>query len=457
MNLSEYYDNQLYEVKDSSKPGVLATMKGPFFFPELPSRNGGRTYPKKAWENALANNYTKRLLESSLMLGTVGHKEMAFDELISEQKVSHVTRNLWIEENNGKYPNINSPYVGIGEADILDTPVGRILNTLIRADCKLGVSSKAYGEYKGKDAMGHQMVDENKFFCQRFDFVVDPGYLEAMPSLKEEYEKIFPTIKEDTSMDEKMQKLLEDKINAEHQLEDVLKSNKDQAKMLEEYKTLGAADSLKETIATLTASLKSYEEIGTVAEITETLEGSKVALAAYKEIGDVEEIMESLEATKELLGELKDIGTVDEIREALESTKELTDELDEIGSVDEIRETLEGAREMIEAYQVIGTVEEIQEAFEKIETVTNSLQESAVKKDTDELVATFGISSEKATKYLEKMSLEDAKDLLKDMQESVSVTNRYKAPLNEDKTKEPVNVLNESRTSRLYGQFSRKA
>jgi predicted transglutaminase-like protease len=80
-----------------------------------------------------------------------------------------------------------------------------------------------------------------------------------------------------------------------------------------------------------------------------------------------------------------------------------------------------------------------------------------VKKDTDELVATFGISSEKATKYLEKMSLEDAKDLLKDMQESVSVMNRYKAPLNEDKTKEPVNVLNESRTSRLYGQFSRKA
>jgi hypothetical protein len=206
--ITELYDfpEEMLEVKEPSRPGVLATLTGPFFFPNMPSRNR-RVYPTEAWNKALANDHTKRLLESNLMMGTVGHKDMEFDELISEQKVSHLTRKLWMEEKNGKL-------VGMGEVDILDTPVGRILNTIIRAGGKMAVSSKSYGEYKeSRDPQGNQIVDDNKFYCQRFDFVVDPGFLGAMPQLRESLDELLKD--GSTVLDEKrVVELIDEKIKS---------------------------------------------------------------------------------------------------------------------------------------------------------------------------------------------------------------------------------------------------
>jgi tetratricopeptide (TPR) repeat protein len=490
MDFFESYPEQIYEVKepDSTKTSVLATVSGPFFFPNFPSRNK-RVYPEKAWENALNNPYTVRQMGNGLMLGTVGHKEMEFDDLIAEQKVSHVTRKLWVEDNNGRFPDIKSDRVGMGEADILDTPVGRILNTLIRANCKLGVSSKSFGDYNAKDNLGNQIVDENKFFCQRFDFVVDPGYLQAMPQLKEAFESLeeylHPAKKEEVKieekndnenmedfiMDEKMIKLIEEKAALENQLSNILMENKslresvvtfekfgtvDTIKQLQEnlatYSAIGTVESIKESLAAFASLQKELEDIGTVEEITDALTQAKESLEAVREFGSVEDIKEAFE----LVEALEEIGTIEEIQEAFENTKILTEQLAEIGTVKEIKEALEGSKALVEQYQEIGTVEQITEAFEKAQTFLGSLKENAHKDQVQQLVTEFKMTEEKAEKMLAKMSLEEAKELLstmaEDLKESVKVERHYGRKMDEKKIDETDTPI-KGRTTRLFENF----
>lgn len=481
MDFYEVYTEQLYETKASNTPGVLATVSGPFFFPELPSRNK-RVYPEKAWENALNNPYTVRQLANGLMLGTVGHKEMEFDELIAEQKVSHVTRKLWVEENNGRYPDIKSSKVGFGEADILDTPVGRILNTLLQAKCKLGVSSKSFGDYNAKDTLGNQIVDENKFFCQRFDFVVDPGYLQAMPQLKEALENLESLyikqeikndmndhIMEEKIMDEKMQKLIEEKCSLENQMENILKENKALQESVRMYEKFGAPEALKKiqedlsvyvgigTPETIKESLKAFDtiteelkEIGTPAEIKDALIQAKESLEAVQVFGTLEDIQEAFDVVEAL----EEIGTIDDIREAFENTKTLVEQLTEIGTIEEIKEALEGAKTLISEYQEIGTVEQITEAFTKASKFMGTLKENAQKTQIQELTTEFSISEEKAQKMLAKMTLDEAKEILTGMQESVKVTSRYGKKI-EEKHEEVKDAPVKGRTSRLFESFGR--
>ncbi|MEM1813691.1 MAG: hypothetical protein QXE04_00210 [Thermoplasmatales archaeon] len=179
MELREVYETNLRLEERRGVPGVLGVVEGVFFLPEVPSRNG-RVYPRALWERVLSSPDVVRLLENRLMLGTVGHEDIDFDALVREQKVSHVVTRLWIGED-GK---------GYGRAEILDTPVGRILYTLLKSGSRLAVSSKGWGEYKGTNSQGLFVVDEGSYILERFDFVVDPGFIEAVPGLKEQFENV---------------------------------------------------------------------------------------------------------------------------------------------------------------------------------------------------------------------------------------------------------------------------
>jgi hypothetical protein len=488
-NFLELYSEELFEFKEPSRQGVLGTVVGPGFFPNVPSRNR-RVYPTEAWNNALTHPQTKRLLESNLMLGTVGHEDLDFDKLINEQKVSHVTRKLWIEEKSGKS-------IGMIEADILDTPVGRILNTLLRAGCKMAVSSKSYGEYQeSKDPSGNQIVDPKKFYCQRFDFVVDPGFLEAMPQLREAFDNAITTnnntksidesrvielieekfkkekdfiycnksSKIDTDsitegnkdMDEKLLKLIEEKTRLEEQIGQVLKENESQKNVISGLQALGTPEAIKEAfdkVNSLTESLKLYEEIGTVDEIKESFGKVKEFVTSLEQFGTIADIAETFESIQEYV----EIGTVDEIQESLEKTKDLVEKLEEIGSYASIKEALERARDVLKEYAEIGKPDEIRKAFESTNKVLDDIKAKNEKRNVDELIATFSISEEKAKTILTKMSLEEAKTFLTDMVESVRVTDRYKRSdkkMNEDKKEDTVMP---NRTSRLFESFGARA
>jgi hypothetical protein len=191
--------SELKLTESAQKRGVLGVVEGVFFVADRPSRNG-RLYPRELWENVLRSEDVNRLLQNRLMIGTVGHDEVDFDSLIRDQKASHVVTELRMLPDGRGY----------GKAEILDTPVGRILHTLLKSGSRMSVSSKGYGDYSGMTAEGIQEVDPNSYVLERFDFVVDPGFLEARPSLKEQYEKAIKDRSEDTDVVRKLVRIKQD-------------------------------------------------------------------------------------------------------------------------------------------------------------------------------------------------------------------------------------------------------
>ena len=168
---------------DASKGAILAIVKGPHFVPDGISRNH-RNY-KGVWEKAGKNEEVQRKLRDNQMFGTIGHDVELTDKEIRERLYSHITRNINWE-------------TGEAESVIYNTPVGESLLTLLRAGTKLYVSSRADGEYKGKDEDGNDIMDPDTYVLERFDFVTDPGFLEAHPALvTESLQKDEEKVKED--------------------------------------------------------------------------------------------------------------------------------------------------------------------------------------------------------------------------------------------------------------------
>ena len=214
-------DLKLVESKERRRPGVLAVVEGTFFVADKPSRNG-RVYPRELWENVLSSPDLKRMLQNRLLFGTVGHVEEQLDDLIREGKVSHVVTDLKVMPDG----------TGWGRAEVLDTPVGRVLKTLLESGSKLSVSSKAYGEYDGQTGEGYWRVSPSSFVLERFDFVVDPGFLEAQPKVKEVYESV---IKGHSEKDV-VSKLVEEKNKQEKRIVELLKELEEKEKRLKELK-----------------------------------------------------------------------------------------------------------------------------------------------------------------------------------------------------------------------------
>lgn len=226
MELREVFESNLKLNEEiRGKPGVLGVVEGVFFLPEVPSRNS-RIYPRALWERVLSSPDVRRLLENRLMIGTVGHEDVDFDALIREQKVSHVVTDLYIGED-GK---------GYGRAEILDTPVGRILYTLLKSGSKLAVSSKGWGQYKAtKDGM--YVVDEGTYMLERFDFVVDPGFLDAVPSLKKQYESLISSKQKEVNKMEAVELLIKEKVALQEKLQELLEKVEKLEQELQHYKS----------------------------------------------------------------------------------------------------------------------------------------------------------------------------------------------------------------------------
>ena len=62
-------------------------------------------------------------------------------------------------------------------------------NTILRAGTTMYVSSRADGDYEGKDEDGNDILDPKTYKLERFDFVQDPGFLDAKPKMITESKK----------------------------------------------------------------------------------------------------------------------------------------------------------------------------------------------------------------------------------------------------------------------------
>ena len=182
----------IQEAKGTLKEGVLAIVKGPSFFSDGYSRNG-RFYPKELWENALKLNQTKEAISRGLMFGCIGHpKNYTLDELLESGKVSHKVTDITIDEKTGD---------GIATYEILDTPAGRILDTIIRSGSEMYVSTRAFGgftnETKKKDGRDYKVLDTKNFELESIDFVIQPGFLSTNPKLVESISSDLEILSED--------------------------------------------------------------------------------------------------------------------------------------------------------------------------------------------------------------------------------------------------------------------
>ena len=157
---------------------VLGTFTG--IFAKLDSMSvNKRFYSEKFWRAVLSSERVKAALINGTMIGIFEHPNVTnnFDEESGLPTARHpqngafVVKRLWIEGKNV-----------MGEAYLLNTPLGKLLGTYFLARDKydkpliqLYMSARGYSKEDYFDQNGIDQMNENDYFLQSFDVVMNPG------------------------------------------------------------------------------------------------------------------------------------------------------------------------------------------------------------------------------------------------------------------------------------------
>jgi len=101
--------------------------------------HNGRMYEKGVWDRVMGDKDIMSKIESR---GLVGHAEHPDKLQSSLEKASHVVSKMHIDESSQRV---------LQEFDVLDTPFGRIIDTMLKAGCLVGCSTRAEGELQEKE------------------------------------------------------------------------------------------------------------------------------------------------------------------------------------------------------------------------------------------------------------------------------------------------------------------
>lgn len=179
-----YSESIISEMKptNTNPTNALCIVEGPCMQFGKINRNN-RLYSRKLVEDRILNNPTViESLKNRSMLGEGGHPENRVD--ISYPEVALAVEKLWIPDGSGD--------MLWGRFAILDTPVGRILDTLVKYGTKLGISARAMADSVQRD--GHEVILENSYELITFDAVPEPGFkcarLEKVESVSKPVEKM---------------------------------------------------------------------------------------------------------------------------------------------------------------------------------------------------------------------------------------------------------------------------
>lgn len=412
--LIETYYSKLDIVESKSenlRPGVLATVIGPFAQYGTRNRNN-RVYPKSLWEKVINSDYVQEQLKNRTLFGEADHPKDRFE--VSLPDVSHSVTKLWLDEKNK---------LVMGEADILDTPAGRVIHTLVKYGSKVGISSRAAGSVTKTDE-GFNLVNEDDFTFFAFDCVANPGFevsrLEAAPTRE--------------SVDYKAIK--------ESLLEQVNNCSPENLKVVEKVlKSSGTNyyDELIDRIEERKKSFKSSEQENTLSLLEE----------AYRKAFELENENKKLKETlQNLEGEVNGLSEVDEeYRSLRESKKVLSAEL-EISEL-ELREAKERIQSL-EAY--VHSLKKRLDSSSKVKSLEERVE--VLREESLSLQETIRTLTRKAkSKDMYAQAVEERVNKVKEELESVKERNldleREKVKL-EDKASqltERVSMLESERTS----------
>ena len=142
------------------------------------TRNG-RKYPIDLWQKVMESDDFKEGMETKTLFAETDHPSEESGRIdTSIKEVAAVLTNMEIREDEG---------IVFVEFDILDTPQGRIVESLVKYGCVLGVSSRGLGEEIVRD--GETIIDPETYSFYGFDLVVQPAVKSARPVATESLKK----------------------------------------------------------------------------------------------------------------------------------------------------------------------------------------------------------------------------------------------------------------------------
>jgi hypothetical protein len=159
--ISEFTETNLeclIEKKDNGDKKYV--IEGVFAQADQKNRNG-RVYPKPIMERAV-NKYVQTQVSKKRAVGELNHPE---GPTVNLDKVSHLITDLKLEGNDV-----------IGKAQILDTPMGKIVKGLLDGGVQLGVSTRGMGSLEQKNGA---MYVKDDFILNTVDIVQDPSAPDA--------------------------------------------------------------------------------------------------------------------------------------------------------------------------------------------------------------------------------------------------------------------------------------
>ena len=149
----DYTHDMIKETRESN--GGKIVMKGILQKSDTLNQNG-RIYPHSVLEREI-RNYQKFIIENRA-LGELDHPDSS---VVNLKNVSHIIRDAKLDGD-----------VVYGLVEILDTPSGKILQSLVESGVKLGISSRGVGTTKKQ---GDYQIVQDDFQLICFDFVSEPS------------------------------------------------------------------------------------------------------------------------------------------------------------------------------------------------------------------------------------------------------------------------------------------
>ena len=137
-------------------------IKGIFLQTEQQNRNG-RIYRLPIMEREV-KRYNEQYVQKGRALGELGHPD---GPTVNLDRVSHKITELYKDGNNF-----------IGKAQILSTPMGKIVESLLKDGVCLGVSSRGIGSLR-ETREGYKEVGEDFMLATAADIVADPSAPDA--------------------------------------------------------------------------------------------------------------------------------------------------------------------------------------------------------------------------------------------------------------------------------------
>jgi hypothetical protein len=149
-------------VEEKLGKGKQLYVEGIFLQSNIKNRNG-RLYPESVMDKEV-QRYIKEKVEKNSAFGELGHPD---SPSINLDRISHLITSLHKEGNNW-----------IGKAKILDTPMGRIAEGILKGGGRIGTSSRALGSLKMNNE-GINVVQNDFMLSTAGDLVSDPSAPDA--------------------------------------------------------------------------------------------------------------------------------------------------------------------------------------------------------------------------------------------------------------------------------------